>query len=72
MSRSTAVSTVQALEQQVSQLTPAELAEFRDWFHDHEWKVWDRQLEQDAKAGKLDELARKAREHHAAGRTTPL
>ncbi len=66
------MTTVKALEQQVKKLTPEELAEFRDWFLDYEWEAWDRQLERDVKAGKLDEFAHKAREHHAAGRTKPL
>ena len=33
---------------------------------------WDRQIEADAEAGKLDELIEKAKQHHGAGRTTPL
>ena len=66
------MTTVKALEQQVKKLTPEELAEFRDWFFDYEWETWDRQLERDVKAGKLDDLARKARDHHTAGRTKPI
>ena len=46
--------------------------EFRDWFLEFEADAWDRQIERDANAGKLDSLARKALEDHAAGRTTPL
>ena len=39
-----------------------------------EWEAreWDRQIEADAKAGKLDKLIEKAKRHHQAGRTTPL
>lgn len=66
------MTTVKALEQEVKKLTPEELAEFRDWFLDYEWEAWDRQLERDVKARKLDGLARKAREHHAAGRLNHL
>ena len=66
------MSTVEALERQVQQLDPKELAQFRDWFLEFEADAWDRQIEKDAKAGKLDALARKALEDHAAGRTTPL
>lgn len=63
---------VELLEQQVQQLSAKEFSRFRDWFLEYEWDAWDRQIESDAKAGKLDALARKALEDHAAGRTTPL
>jgi len=66
------MSKVQVLESQVEQLEPEELAEFRDWFLEFDWELWDRQLENDIRAGKLDAMARKALEDHAAGRTTPL
>lgn len=57
------MTTVETIEQQVKKLSPEELPEFRDWFLAYEWESWDRQLESDVKAGKLDELMRKAREH---------
>ncbi|MGH8457103.1 MAG: hypothetical protein ACRETW_11050 [Stenotrophobium sp.] len=63
---------VETIEQQVQKLSPKEFAQFRDWFMEHEWDAWDRQLEKDVKAGRLDGLARKARADHAAGRTQPL
>ena len=66
------MSIVEILERQVEQLDPKELAEFRNWFLEFEADAWDRQIEQDVKAGKLDALARKALEDHAAGRTTLL
>jgi len=66
------MSIVETLEIQVEQLDPKELAEFRNWFLEFEADAWDRQIEQDAKAGKLDALARKALEDHAVGRTTLL
>jgi hypothetical protein len=63
---------VERLESEVAALSPNELAEFRDWFLDHDWDTWDRKLEADVAAGKLDELAGRALAHHAAGRTKPL
>ena len=35
-------------------------------------RVWDRELEADVKAGKLDRLARQAKEDFASGKCTPL
>ena len=66
------MSTVEALERQVQQLDPKELAQFRDWFLEFEADAWDRQIERDANAGKLGALARKALDDHASGRTTRL
>ena len=34
-----------------------ELDEFRRWFDEFDASAWDRQIEQDAAAGKLDQLA---------------
>ena len=51
---------VEALEREVQNLTPEELATFRDWFVEFDWQAWDRQLESDVAAGKLDDLAAEA------------
>ena len=61
---------VEKLERQVKDLSPEELAAFRKWFLAYDWEVWDRQLEQDVAAGKLDALAEKALRDHAAGKST--
>jgi hypothetical protein len=66
------MSDVENLERQVKDLSPQELAAFRKWFLAYDWEVWDRQLEQDVAAGKLDALAEKALRDHAAGKSTKL
>ena len=63
---------VEKIERDVQALSPAELAEFRAWFLEYDWAAWDRQLERDVRAGRLDDLAEKALRDHAAGKTTPL
>jgi hypothetical protein len=63
---------VQRIERDVRGLSPEELAEFRDWFLEFAWDAWDRQLEDDVRAGKLDSLADEALREHAAGKTKPL
>lgn len=63
---------VENLERQVKELSSEELAAFRKWFIAYDWEVWDRQLEQDVRAGKLDPLAEKALRDHAAGKSTKL
>ena len=51
---------LEALEREVEKLSPDELAAFRDWFTEHDWQMWDRQLEKDVAAGKLDQFAAEA------------
>ena len=63
---------VEHTEQQIQALSAEELAEFRAWFVEHDWAAWDRQLERDVDAGKLDALAEKALRDHASGKTTRL
>lgn len=63
---------VEKIESEVESLSPGELANFRDWFLEHDWAAWDQQLEKDVAAGKLDALADEALRDHAAGRTSPL
>ena len=60
------------IEQQIRDLSPDELDRFRNWFSEFDQDSWDQQMEADARSGKLDKLASKALEDHAAGRTTKL
>ena len=70
--RHTGFMTIEEIEQAVEALSIEELARFRAWFVEYDWAAWDRQIEGDASAGKLDDLADQARQDHRAGRTTPL
>ena len=63
---------IEKIEQEVQALSPDELAQFRAWFLEYDWASWDRQIERDAQAGRLDDLAAKALRDHSAGKTTPL
>jgi len=63
---------VDRIEEEVQKLSPDELAQFRAWFLEFDWAAWDRQVERDVQAGRLDNLAEKALRDHAGGKTTPL
>ena len=63
---------VEKIEHDVRALSPEELAQFRAWFLEFDWAVWDRQLEADVQAGKQDALAERALRDHAAGKTASL
>jgi hypothetical protein len=60
------------IEQAVSQLPPKELAHFREWFEEFDAKIWDRQFEEDARSGKLDQLAHQAIVDFDAGKYREL
>jgi hypothetical protein len=63
---------VQEIEAVVARLSPAEMKAFAQWFQEFQADAWDRQIEADAAAGKLDYAAKKADEDFEAGRCTPL
>jgi hypothetical protein len=63
---------IEKIEQDIQALSPEELAQFRAWFLEYDWAIWDRQIERDAEAGRLDDLATRALRDHAAGKTTPI
>ena len=63
---------VQELETAISKLPPDQLAALGEWFDEYREKAWDRRIEADAKAGRLDSLIREAQDDIAAGRTRPL
>ena len=64
------MSKLEALEKRVSGLSAEELAQFRQWFAEFDAAAWDRQIERDAGAGKLDAFADEALRDHAAGKST--
>lgn len=63
---------IEELESSIRQLTREELAEFRRWFQDYDADQWDRQIEADINAGKLDQLSERTLADHKAGRTTEI
>jgi hypothetical protein len=63
---------VKSIENAVESLPPMELAEFRRWFADFDANAWDRQIEQDAVSGKLDQLAVEALADYRAGSARQL
>ncbi len=56
------------LKTAVKQLPHNELAEFVEWFEDFQESLWDRQIEEDLKAGKFDPLIRQAEQAFSDGK----
>lgn len=63
---------VEQLERGIENLTPEQLARFRAWFLEFDARVWDQQIEADAKAGKLDGLIAEALADYKAGKARDL
>ena len=61
------MTTVKEIERAVLQLSQEDLAAFREWFEEFDAQEWDEQFEADVRAGKLKQLAEKAREDYKAG-----
>jgi hypothetical protein len=63
---------IEQLEQRIESLSPDDLAKFRAWFLEFDARLWDAQIEADAKAGKLDELLNEALADYKAGKAREL
>jgi predicted transcriptional regulator len=66
------VSTVQEIIDAVTKLSREELADFRKWFWKFDQDAWDKEIEDDAAAGRLDSVIREIDKDIRAGRLTDL
>jgi len=66
------MSTVQEIEAAIERLPREELFQITDWISSKFGDAWDRQIEEDIKAGRLDDLAQQALAEFRAGKTTPF
>jgi hypothetical protein len=60
------------LEAAVSHLPPDDLRAFARWIEEYLADAWDRRIEADAEAGRLDEAGRRADADFEAGLCKPL
>jgi len=66
------MSTVQEIENAIQKLEPKEIHRVADWLQEFREELWDRQIDADAKAGRLDKLMEEAKQDYLAGRCKPL
>ena len=66
------MTTVEAIESDVANLSASKLAEFRTWFLEYDADEWDKQIEDDAKSGKLDALAASALSDYENGKAQEI
>ena len=55
------------IQEAIRVLPEGEYVRLRQWISDLDWERWDRQIEADAEAGRLDFLIAEAREAKARG-----
>ena len=48
------------LETAITTLPDDEYRQFRRWFLERDWEVWDKEIEEDSKAGRLNFLVQEA------------
>jgi hypothetical protein len=66
------MSKVDEIEQAIRALPPEDLAALRNWFADFDAEMWDRQLEHDVAAGRLDRFVNEALSDLNQGRCTDI
>jgi hypothetical protein len=63
---------IEEVVNEVQRLSRQELAAFREWFRKYDSDEWDKEIEEDVLAGRLDTLANEAIAEHKGGRTKEL
>lgn len=63
---------VEELQSAISQLPAEELNRFSQWFEEFLADQWDRRIEADIQAGRLEAAGRRADDEFNAGNSTPL
>ena len=63
---------IKEIESAIAQLPPSKLVELAKWFEEFQAQVWDEQLEQDVKAGRLDTMIKQAQQDFEHGQCFPL
>jgi hypothetical protein len=66
------MSTVAEIESAIKKLKTHDIREVGDWLDELREELWDKQIEADAKAGKLDKLMEEAKKEYRADCCKPL
>lgn len=63
---------VKQIQRAIKRLPAADLAELVSWLEDYDAKIWDKRIEEDLDAGRLDALLAEVDRECEAGLTQPL
>jgi hypothetical protein len=63
---------LEIIEKEIASLDPQDVRKLADWLDEYKAELWDRQIEADAKAGRLDDFVASAKAEIASGKVRPL
>lgn len=63
---------VKEIESAIVQLPSKEVTELMSWLSEHHAQLWDKQIEEDLEAGRLDALLAEVDQEYEAGLARPL
>jgi hypothetical protein len=66
------MSKIDELKAEIESLPSQEVAEIFRWLSEKDWENWDKEIQADSQAGKLDFLVREARDGKAKGKLKDL
>jgi len=66
------MNTLQRIEEEIQSLPFDQVDTLQVWLDDYKATLWDKQIEKDAKNGKLDALMNKAKADFKAGKSDEL
>ena len=66
------MSTVAEVEKVLRKMPVEDARAVAEWLQNYLDEKWNRQIDEDIAAGRLDKLAEKALDHYRAGRVNPL
>lgn len=61
------MTTISELQEAILGLSEDDYSKLRRWLLDQDWELWEREFDEDVRAGKLDALASEALEAKAKG-----
>lgn len=66
------ITSTEEIKKAILSLPDSEYVDLRDWILKRDWEIWEKKIQNDAKAGKLDFLIEEAREEKAKGNLNPF
>jgi hypothetical protein len=72
LSYSWVMRSVEEIEAEIAKLKPVEVRQVARWLAEYEAELWDKQIVDDAAAGKIDRFIKEALEEYRQGKTRPL
>jgi hypothetical protein len=63
---------VTEIQAAITELTSDDLADLMNWLDDYQAKLWDKQIDEDLQAGRLDKILAEVDKEYETGLTEPL